>query len=95
MPGSIGVNVIANAATMKAMGIMEENDSESLDLIRFCNASCSFLCNIRRTYLSVYYNILKCDLQVLFVVFLKILPIYIYICILHSKIDTHLQFVHF
>ena len=38
MPGSMGVSVTANAATMSAMGMMEENDSESLDLIRFCNA---------------------------------------------------------
>ena len=43
IPGSIGVSVIANAATISAMGMMEENDSESLDLIRFCNCSCSFL----------------------------------------------------
>ena len=45
MPGSIGVSVIANTATISAIGIMDENDSESLDLIRFCNAFCSFLGN--------------------------------------------------
>ena len=43
IPGSIGVSVIANAATISAMGSMEENDSESLDLIRFCNAYFPFV----------------------------------------------------
>ena len=45
MPGSIGVSVIANAATMSASGIIEENDSESLDLIKFSNAYSSFRSN--------------------------------------------------
>ena len=42
MPGSMGVSVTAKAATISAMGMIEVNDSESLDLIRFSNASSPF-----------------------------------------------------
>ena len=95
MPGSIGVSVIANAATISAMGIMDVNDSESLDLIRFCNCSCSFPGNREPFPLILYYNILKCGLQVLFVVFQKNSYLFIIYFCLCLKIGRHLQFIHF
>ena len=63
----MGVSVTAKAATISAMGMMDVNDSESLDLMRFCNA---FLLSqmIEVPYsLIVYYIISKRWFQVLFV----------------------------
>ena len=77
MPGSIGVSVIANAATMSAMGMIEENDSESLDLMRFCNAVGSFHSDGGLHPLTLYYSRKSFVFQVLFVDFLKISYLFI------------------
>ena len=95
MPGSMGVSVTARNATISAIGIMELNDSESFDLMRFCKSSCSFLGNMRPSYLILYYNKLKCNLQVLFVVFQKNSYLFIIYFCLRLKKGTHLQFIHF
>lgn len=75
----MGVSVTAKAATISAMGMMDVNDSESLDLMRFCNA---FLLSqmIEVPYsLIVYYIISKRWFQVLFVDFLKLFTYFYYI----------------
>ena len=85
----MGVSVIANAATIKAMGIMDENDSESLDLMRFCNAFSPFS-NIEVPYsLIVYYIILDYWLQVVFVDFLKFSYLFILSFNSHPK-EVHI-----
>ena len=53
----MGVSVTAKAATISAIGIMDENDSESLDLMRFCNAF--LLSQILRCHIPSFYIIAK------------------------------------